>query len=124
LKVYTVVHIHFTGQGIGKETATGTTRIIKQDSDWQDLPQNPIVIVTATTPEMLPNLVQTKGIIAEQPGLTSHAALISRELGIPTILDVHGATHLFQNGQTVTMDCKTGKITVGKQVDETDPDIS
>ncbi len=115
MKVYTVVHVHFKGQGIGKQCASGITRIIKQNSDWQDLPRDPIIIVTATTPEMLPHLPKVKGIIAEQPGLTSHAAVVSRELGIPAIVYVHDATQHFQNGQTVTMDCSTGKITVGTQ---------
>jgi pyruvate kinase len=115
LKVYTVLHIHFTGQGIGKQSASGIARIIKENSDWQDLPQNPIIIVTATTSEMIPYLQKVKGIIAEQPGLTSHAAVVSRELGIPAIVDVHDATQHFQNGQTVTMDCVTGKISVGTQ---------
>jgi len=119
LNVYTVVHIHFTGHGIGKQSAAGISRIIRQESDWQDLPEDPIIIVTATTPAMLSYLPHVKGIIAEQPGLTSHAAVVSRELGIPTILNVHNATHLFQNGQTVIMDCETGKITVGKQVEKT-----
>lgn len=68
---------------------------------------------------MIPHLTDVKGIIAEQPGLTSHAAVVSRELDIPAILDVHNATHLFENGQTITMNCESGKITVGKHVEKT-----
>lgn len=119
MKVYTVVHIHYTGQGIGKKSATGTARIIKNDTDWQDLPQDPIIVVATTTPSMLSHMDPVIGIIAEQPGLTSHAAVVSRELGIPAVLDIHNATGLIQNGQAVTIDAAAGRITVGKQVEKT-----
>ncbi len=121
MKTFTEVHIHYTGRGIGKKIVVGTARVIKDDSDWQELPENPIVIVTTTTPRMLPYLDKVKGIIAEQAGLTSHAALVSRELQIPAIVAVTNATSLIKNGQIVTLDCVSGGITVGKEVN---PDLS
>jgi phosphohistidine swiveling domain-containing protein len=62
---------------------------------------------------MVDNLTRVRGIIAEQPGLTSHAAILGRELGVPVICNVTNATDQFENGQTVTIDGSTGQICYG-----------
>lgn len=113
LKVHTVEDICFTGQGIGNKTAEGIVHIIEDLKDFENLPENGIIVVQSTHSGMLPFLPKAKGIIAEQPGLTSHAAMIARELDIPAICDVSHATQYFQNGQKITIDCSTGHISYG-----------
>lgn len=113
LKVHTVEDICFTGQGIGNKTTNGIVHIVESESDFESIPENVIVVVNSTNSDMIPFLPKVKGIIAEQPGLTSHAAMIGRELDIPTICDVTNATTYFQNGQKITMDCVTGHISYG-----------
>lgn len=113
LKVHTVADVCFTGQGIGTQVLDGHVRVINSEEDWQDLPQNVIVVITATDHTMLDKLTGVRGIIAEQPGLTSHAAIIGRELEIPVICNVTNATKLFENDQTVTIDGNTGQICYG-----------
>ena len=63
--------------------------------------------------DLTAQLTKVRGIIAEQAGLTSHAAIIGRELGIPVICNVTNATKLFENDQTVTIDGSTGQICYG-----------
>ncbi|GAB6192964.1 pyruvate kinase [Desulfocastanea catecholica] len=113
LKVRTVEDLCFTGQGASGATAEGKIHIIKQKSDWLDLPEEAIVVVNATDESMQAYLRQVRGIITEQAGLTSHAAIVGRELNIPVIGNVLDATTLFKNGQTVSIDGRTGRISYG-----------
>jgi len=113
LKVHTVADVCFTGQGIGSVMTDGEVRVILTEEDWLDLPEQVIVVLSATDHSMLDNLTRVRGIIAEQPGLTSHAAIVGRELEIPVICNVTNATKLFENGQTVTIDGATGQICYG-----------
>jgi pyruvate kinase len=108
-----VADICFAGQGIGSTTAHGLVRIIETDDDWQNLPDEVIVVVSSTDHTMLDHLARVKGIIAEQPGLTSHAAIVGRELGIPVVCNVHEATSIFENGQLITINGTTGHICYG-----------
>lgn len=110
LKVHTVEDICLVGQGIGQNSAEGVVLVIDSEKDLENITENSIIVVTTTNSDMLPYLPKVKGIIAEQPGLTSHAAMIGRELNIPTICDVSNATTNLQNGQKITIDCATGHI--------------
>ncbi len=110
LKVHTVEDICFTGQGIGNKTAIGDVLVINSDEDLERVTEETIMVVNRTTSAMIPYLKKIKGIIAEQPGLTSHAAMLGRELGIPTICDVTNATKNFQDGQRISINCSNGHI--------------
>jgi pyruvate kinase len=113
LKVRSIADICFTGQGVSGTTAEGNIRVIRHESDWEDLPEQAIVVVTATYDSMIPNLRRVQGVIAEQPGLTSHAAIVGRELGIPVVCNIQGAVEMLENGQMVTIDGTTGHISYG-----------
>ena len=113
LKVRTVEDLCFTGQGASGTIAEGKIHIIEQESDWQELPEKTIVVVTTTDDSMRIHLRRVQGIIAEHPGLTSHAAIVGRELNIPVVCNVLDAKTLFKNGQTVTIDGATGHISYG-----------
>lgn len=113
LKVHTVADVCFTGQGIGQTMTDGEVRLITGEEDWENLPENVIVVLHATDHTMVNNLTRVRGIIAEQAGLTSHAAIVGRELDIPVICNVTNATKIFENGQTVTIDGCTGQICYG-----------
>ncbi len=113
LKVRTVEDVCYTGQGAGGNIAEGRIRIIGKEIDWQDLPREAIVVVSATDDRMREHLRRVRGIIVEEPGLTSHAAIVGRELNIPVIANVLNATKIFKNGQTVTVDGTAGHISYG-----------
>lgn len=113
LKVHTVADICVTGQGIGDRYAQGIIRIISNEDDWLNLPEQAIVVVSSTNESMLSHLSKVIGIIAEAPGLTSHAAIVGRELGIPVICNIPGALNFFENDQPVTLDGATGHICYG-----------
>ncbi len=113
LKVHIVADICYRGQGIGNKQTQGEIRIIRNEEDWEKLPEQAIVVVTSTNESMLPHLNKVHGIIAEASGLTSHAAIVGRELGIPVICNIPDALMLFENGQTVIIDSTTGNISYG-----------
>ncbi len=115
LKIRTVEDLCFTGQGASGTLAEGKIHIIKNNSDWRDLPEEAVVVVSATDDSMMEHLRRVRGIITEQSGFTSHAAITGRELNIPVVCNVLDATKLFQNGQLVTIDGTTGRITYGSE---------
>jgi pyruvate kinase len=110
LKVHIVEDICFTGKGIGTRTIEGVIHIVDSISDFESMPDDAIIVVSSTSTDMIPFMSKVKGIIAEQAGLTSHAAMLSREMDIPAIVAVKNAIDYFQNGQKITMDCQTGHI--------------
>lgn len=118
LKVHTVADICVTGQGIGPNHTFGNIRIIEEESDWDNLPEQAIVVVSSTNESMVKNLSNVRGIIAEAAGLTSHAAIVGRELDIPVICNVGGALMIFENDQVVTIDGSTGHICYGNAQSE------
>src|SRR5438094_4249378 len=67
-----------------------------------------------TDPDWGPIFKKTKGIITDQGGRTCHAAIVSRELGIPAIIGTHNATTTIKNGQKITLDCTQGNIYEGE----------
>jgi pyruvate, water dikinase len=84
--------------------------IVLSDSQaiLNDLPAHSILVTTHLTPEWLPLIRQAVGIVTEQGGTTSHAAILARELGIPAIVGVPHATQQFHTGDWLHL--KLGKI--------------
>lgn len=77
------------------------------------------ILVTKTTdPGWVFLIVQAKGLIAEKGSLLSHTAIISRELGIPAIVGVKGATSKLSSGDIIEMNCDTGLIEVNKNANK------
>ena len=69
-----------------------------------------ILVTAAVLPEWVPFLKQVVGIITEQGGMTSHGAIIARELGIPAVVGVPGATQSIHSGEYLTLNGNQGKI--------------
>lgn len=69
-----------------------------------------ILVAKNISPEWLPGLKQTVGIIVEEGGLTSHAAIIARELGIPALVSATGATELLKTGEFIQLDGERGEV--------------
>ncbi|MCC5624707.1 putative PEP-binding protein, partial [Nostoc sp. CHAB 5715] len=76
----------------------------------EQLPKGVILVITAIAPDWLPLLHQVGGIITEQGGLTSHAAILARELGIAAIVNATSATTLIQTGERLLLDGDRGEV--------------
>ena len=75
--------------------------------DWD---QTTILVVPYTDGGWAPLLAQAGGLIAEVGGRLSHGAIVAREYGIPAVMDIPNATHLFQPGQRVRLDGTQGLV--------------
>jgi len=76
----------------------------------ETLPLGVILVAPAIAPDWLPLLQQVAGIVTEQGGLTSHSAILARELGIPAVVNAADATELIQTGESLLLDGDRGEI--------------
>lgn len=115
IKIHVVGQVVAKGQGIGKIGAAGRA-IVTDDvetlkSEFQD---GDIIVTTSTDKDMIPFLEKASGVITEEGGLTSHAAVVGVSLGIPVIVGVENATKTLNNGDEITIDPATGIVYLGR----------
>ncbi len=97
-----------TGQSIGQKIASGSVRIIHSLDQIAQFNTGDILVTAMTNPDWLPLMKKASAIITEQGGRTCHAAIVSRELGMPALIGTGDATHILKNKQFVTVDCSQG----------------
>lgn len=103
-----------SGQGIGRTSAVGKIVKVREAAELQGKDLSDAVIVThATDAEMVPYLEQAVGIVTEEGGLTSHAAVVGLTLGKTTIVGVENVYDKLENGAVVTIDAAHNKIYAG-----------
>ncbi|MCB1349854.1 MAG: phosphoenolpyruvate synthase [Maritimibacter sp.] len=96
------------GISVGGAVATGTISLIEDVKDIDKFVDGSILVTTMTDPDWVPIMKKAKAIITDAGGRTSHAAIISRELGVPAIVGCGNATHILHDKQDVTVDCSKG----------------
>ncbi|MFP4316021.1 MAG: phosphoenolpyruvate synthase [Desulfovibrionales bacterium] len=96
------------GLSIGEAIATGKAQIIKSADEIDRFEEGGILVTGMTDPDWVPIMKQAAGIITDFGGRTSHAAIVSRELGIPAIVGTGHGTDEIEDGQEVTMSCAEG----------------
>jgi pyruvate,water dikinase len=72
-----------------------------------------ILVTTMTTPDMVPAMAQAAAIVTDEGGMTCHAAIVSRELGVPCIVGTREATKKIVDGETISVDGKSGSVYKG-----------
>jgi phosphoenolpyruvate synthase/pyruvate phosphate dikinase len=90
--------------------ARARVKIIRKTEDMKSFTKGDILVTNQTTPEFVPVMKKAAAIITEQGGITSHAAIISRELKVPCIIGVKNATNAFMNNETIEVDATNGII--------------
>ncbi|WP_391202527.1 pyruvate kinase [Psychrobacillus sp. L4] len=115
MKVHVIGDMVAKGQGIGKLTAFGKAVVVSNARELLGKDTSDSIIVTiGSDRDMIPAIEKCKGLITEEGGLTSHAAVVGLSLGIPVIVGVNNATSLISNGQELTIDAESGVIYHGK----------
>jgi pyruvate, water dikinase len=109
-KPQTKYNILALGKSIGRKIATGKTRNIETSKLMNTLKDGEILVTDMTDPDWEPIMKRAAGIITNKGGRTCHAAIVSRELGIPAIIGTQDATEKISTGQTVTIDCSNGEV--------------
>ncbi|HCW51389.1 MAG TPA: pyruvate kinase [Clostridiales bacterium] len=111
LKVHTVSKIIARGTGIGKEAVTGRVTVARDAEEaLGKMRRGDILVTTATDREFVPSMKKAAGLVVEEGGLTSHAAVAALSLGIPAVVGVAGAVRSFSDGQIVTIDPRRGVV--------------
>lgn len=110
LQTYTVKNtktakVLVKGQSIGQMAVSGKICIIKNPSEIGKIKKGDILVSRITDPDWVPIMKKAGGIITSSGGRTCHAAIVSRELGIPAIVGAQKALKVLKTGQEVTMDC-------------------
>jgi pyruvate, water dikinase len=98
------------GFGASPGIATGTARILSGAADMEKLAAGEVLVTSMTTPDMVPAMSQASAIVTDEGGMTCHAAIVSRELGVPCVVGTREATRLIAEGELVTVDGKTGSV--------------
>lgn len=103
-----------SGQGIGKKAASGIVLRVEKKADLDQFKPGMILAVASLENEMGTCAAQAGGIIAEEGGFTSPAAIIGINYGIPVIVGAQGAMEALETGDLVTLDVTTGSVYAGK----------
>ncbi len=97
-----------TGISVGSAVTTGTVCLIESVKDIDKFVEGSVLVTSTTDPDWVPIMKKASAIVTDHGGRTSHAAIVSRELGVPAIVGCGNATHLLHSEQEVTISCAEG----------------
>lgn len=97
-----------TGAAVGEAIAAGPVKVIHSPDDIAAFPDGAVLVTEATDPDWVPIMKKAAGIVTDQGGTTSHAAIVSRELGLPAVVGTGTATRTLRDQQDVTLSCAEG----------------
>lgn len=103
-----------TGAAASVGLRSGPVKIIHKPSEIDKVLPGDVLVTEMTSPDYVPAMKRAAAIITDTGGRTSHAAIVSRELGIPCVVGSGTATTTLKNGQMVTVDGHSGKVYKGK----------
>ncbi len=96
------------GKSVGEKIAAGKARLIHNISQLGDFQPGEILVSNTTTPDWEPVMKTAAGIVTNRGGRTCHAAIVSRELGIPAVVGAEKAMQAIKSGQEITISCADG----------------
>lgn len=98
------------GAAVGRKIGTGIAHFIKDPSQLSEFQPGEVLLAEITDPDWEPIMKIAGAIVTNSGGRTSHAAIVSRELGIPAIVGTGNATNLISNGKEITVSCSEGEV--------------
>ena len=115
IKVHTVGDIVVRGTGIGAKSATGRACVARtaRDAEGKFSPGD-VLVTLGTDRDFIPLMEKAAAVVAEEGGLTSHAAITCLHLGIPAVVGAEGATGKLSDGQVITIDAQRGLVYLGE----------
>jgi pyruvate,water dikinase len=99
-----------SGTSVGEKIAAGPARVVTDVHRLSEFRPGDILLADTTTPDWEPIMKQAAAIVTNRGGRTCHAAIVSRELGIPSIVGTGDATEKIRDGQKITVSCAEGEI--------------
>ncbi|MCB2184177.1 MAG: phosphoenolpyruvate synthase [Desulfobulbaceae bacterium] len=99
-----------SGFAIGQGIAAAEATVIKNASDIRKFKEGTVLVTGMTDPDWVPIMKKAAGIVTDHGGRTSHAAIVSRELGIPAVVGTDTGTEDIKNGSDITLSCAEGEV--------------
>ncbi|MGF1514331.1 MAG: putative PEP-binding protein [Elainellaceae cyanobacterium] len=97
-----------TGLGVSPGQVRGRVYRVSSPNDW--IPPDAILLAVDMTPDWISLIQRATGVVTEQGGMTSHAAIVTRALGIPAVVGMSNATQLLQDGDVIFLDGSSGSV--------------
>lgn len=111
MKIHVIGDAALRAQGIGRKSAFGKVVVAKDAKEAiEKVTQGSILVTVGSDRDMVPAIEKCSALITEEGGLTSHAAVVGLNLGIPVIVGAENATSIFKDGQEITVDSRRGII--------------
>ena len=111
-----------SGLGAAPGSATGPVRVVRSAGEADAIRSGEILVAPMTTPDWISAIRRSSAVVTDGGGVTSHAAIIGRELGIPAVVATHDATARLHDGDVVTVDGGRGTVTLGR-IEEHAPQV-
>ena len=113
MKIHAVAKEMAQGMGIGKGIVKGIVRIIASPGDFSRIENGDIIVIKEADIDRIEDIKKASAILSEESGLTSFSAIIGREMNIPVVVGIKGATSKFKDGLKVTIDTVSGLVYEG-----------
>ena len=97
------------GLAVGDAIVSGPAQRIKSPAEMSRFKSGNILVTSNTDPDWVPVMKKAAGIVTDHGGRTSHAAIVSREMGLPAVVGTGRATSVLKKGQTITLSCAEGE---------------
>jgi pyruvate,water dikinase len=97
------------GRSVGEKIGAGPVRVVRDVDALQDFKPGEVLVADMTDPDWEPTMKMAAAIVTNRGGRTCHAAIVSREIGVPCVVGTEKATALLRDGQMVTVSCAEGE---------------
>ncbi|HLX78524.1 MAG TPA: phosphoenolpyruvate synthase, partial [Acidimicrobiales bacterium] len=109
----TAGRVLLTGLAASHGRASGAVRVLLNPSDGSKLIDGEILVAPMTSPDWVPTMRRAAALVTENGGMTCHAAIVSRELGVPCVVGARQATKILRDGEVITVDGQKGIVLEG-----------
>jgi pyruvate,water dikinase len=101
------------GLGAAPGVRSGAVRVLQSPADGAQLQAGEVLVAPMTNPDWVPTIRRAAAVITDSGGMTCHAAIVSRELGVPCVVGARDATTKLRDGEVVTVDGAKGVVSAG-----------
>ncbi len=98
------------GRSVGERIGSGSVHVIEDARQLNQFKADDVLVTDKTDPDWEPTMKKASAIVTNRGGRTCHAAIVSRELGLPAVVGTENATSLLKDGQIVTVSCAEGDV--------------
>ncbi|MBA7680312.1 hypothetical protein ES703_88627 [subsurface metagenome] len=112
-----------TGLAASPGIGSGKIKIVETLEDLGKVSQGDVLVTKMTNPDMVVTMQKSAAIVTDEGGLTAHAAIVSREMGIPAVVGTQEATTKLKEGEIITVDGFNGKIYKGKVAESVQKEV-